>query len=247
MLTRECRTPGALVGENPRADALRDDIAVLVREAVVYRRGTAPAPPGARTQRARSTCSGWEEVNLGSTKAASGQRTVKYAVLEGVLRGLNVEPRSPQMAEVLTFLGHPEGPPVELKVERYAEMLYWLTRRHFPELPQEKGLFELGRRSFMGYGKTLLGQVQMAAMGLIGPDRLMRRTPDIFERNTNFGERTVEQIAPNTYVMRFRGIPLPRHYYEGIAVAGLRACGVEPQVSSTQVGPEDVDFRVHWS
>ncbi|MCY1075203.1 DUF2378 family protein [Archangium lansingense] len=182
--------------------------------------------------------------------AASPQpapRRMRYAPLEGLLRSLEIHERSAEMKEIIRLSGGTDYVPSEIAVERFAEVLLFLARTRFASLSPSEGLFRVGACLFEGYRKTLLGQIQLAALHLLGPDRLMRKIPEFVGRSSNFGTRAVEQLGPNTYRVDFRGVPLPGDYYNGILHAALRATGVSsPQSSWEQTGPEDMTFEVRW-
>ena len=174
-------------------------------------------------------------------------RRMRYAPLEGLLRSLDISERSAEMKEIVRLSGGTDYVPPEIPVENFAEVLHFLARTRFASWASSEGLFRVGACLFEGYRKTLLGQIQLAALHLLGPDRLMRKAPDFVGRSSNFGVRTVEQLGPSHYRMDFRGVPLPGDYYNGILHAALRATGVnEPQTRWEQTGPEDMSFDVRW-
>ena len=174
-------------------------------------------------------------------------RRMRYAPLEGLLRGLEIAERSAEMDEIVKLSGGTDYVPSEIAVENFAEVLRYLARKRFEHLPQSEGLFRVGACLFEGYRKTLLGQIQLAALHLLGPERLMRKIPEFVGRSSNFGTRTVEQLGPGHWRVFFRGVPLPGDYYKGILHAALRATGANaPQTRWEQTGPEDMTFEVRW-
>ncbi len=174
-------------------------------------------------------------------------RRMRYAPLEGLLRSLDISERSPEMRELVRLSGGTDYVPSEIPVERFAEMLHFLARQRFGSLPTSEALFQVGACLFDGYRKTVLGQIQLAAIHLIGPERLMRKIPEFVGRSSNFGTRTTERLGPNDWRVYFRGVPLPGDYYNGILHAALRVTGVQaPQTRWEQTGPEDMTFEVRW-
>ena len=174
-------------------------------------------------------------------------RRMRYAPLEGLLRGLDIHERSAEMKEIIRLSGGTDYVPPEIAVENFGEVLLFLARTRFATLPPSEGLFQVGACLFEGYRKTLLGQIQLAALHLLGPERLMRKIPEFVGRSSNFGTRTVERLGPNDHRVYFRGVPLPGDYYKGILHAALRATGVQaPQTRWEQTGPEDMMFEVRW-
>jgi uncharacterized protein (TIGR02265 family) len=182
-----------------------------------------------------------------ATSPTPAPRRVRYAPLEGLLRGLDIPERSAEMQEIVRLSGGTDYVPSEIAVENFAQVLHYLARQRFASLPQSEGLFHVGSCLFEGYRKTLLGQIQLAALHLLGPERLMRKVPDFVGRSSNFGVRTTEQLGPKDWRVYFRGVPLPGDYYNGILHAALRATGVHaPQTGWEQTGPEDMTFEVRW-
>lgn len=175
-------------------------------------------------------------------------RIIKHVSVEAVLRGLKVDARSPEWPEVLRLCGDGRaGLAAEVPVERFRALLELLAARHFPGLPRNEQLLRVGASLLDGYRSTLLGNVQLAALPLLGPEGILKRAPDMVARTTNFGTRTAEQRAPRDWVLRFRGVPLPGDYYLGMLGALLQATGVQgPQLRWEQVGPEDMDFYARW-
>jgi len=170
-----------------------------------------------------------------------------YAPVEGVLRGAGVTPGSTTMKEAIRICGGTEHLPERVPLERFGELLHFLARHCFSTLPLEEGLARVGACLFEGYGKTLLGQIQLAALHLIGPDRFLRKAPEFLSRSSNFGTRTTEQLGPKHWSVHFQGVPLPGVYYQGMLEAALRATGVkEPRTSVEQLGPEELKFDVRW-
>lgn len=174
-------------------------------------------------------------------------RRMRYAPLEGLLRGLEISERCTEMTEIVKLSGGTDYVPSEIAVENFGEVLRYLARQHFGSVPESEGLFRVGACLFEGYRKTLLGQIQLAALHLLGPERLMRKVPEFVGRSSNFGTRTVEQLGPGHWRVYFRGVPLPGDYYKGILHAALRATGVNaPQTQWEQTGSEDMTFEVRW-
>lgn len=174
-------------------------------------------------------------------------RRMRYAPLEGLLRGLDISERSAEMQEIIKLTGGTDYVPSEIPVERFAEVLHYLARQRFATLPMSEGLFQVGACLFEGYRKTLLGQIQLAALHLLGPERLVRKIPEFVGRSSNFGKRTTERLGQNHWRVDFKGVPLPGDYYNGILHAALRATGVQtPQTTWEQTGPEDMTFQVRW-
>ncbi len=176
------------------------------------------------------------------------KRLMSYSVVEGLLKGLRIQDNSPEMEEIARICGYVRKlPPKELAVEKFVELLEWLALHYYSNLARSDALFEVGARLFEGYRTTILGRVQLAAINIMGPDRLTKRFVEFADKNSNFGERTVEEVGLHSYIIHYRGVPLPGDYLLGLMKSGLVAAGVaNPSLSWSQVGPEDTDFKVSW-
>lgn len=175
-------------------------------------------------------------------------RSFKHSAVEGLLRGFGVAPGSAVMTEVHELLGVTGGLPAEYPVERYIMLIEWLARRHFPGMPQPEAIRSVGMRMLHGYRQTLLGSIQLKAMNLMGPDRLLRRMGDFIGRNSNFGERTSEQVGPHHWKLHFRGIPVAPEFYQGLCEAAFEIMGIRKiTITFERKGLEDFDFDVHWN
>ena len=174
-------------------------------------------------------------------------RAFKHSAVEGLLRGFGISPGSAEMTEVYEVLGVTGGLPLEVPVERYIMLIEWLSRRYFPRVPQPEALRSVGMRMLHGYRQTLLGQIQLKTLSLMGPDRLLRRVGDFIGRNSNFGERTSEQIGPGHWKVHFRGVPVAPEFTQGLFEAAFEAMGIRKMtLTFEKTGLEDTDFDIRW-
>jgi uncharacterized protein (TIGR02265 family) len=98
-----------------------------------------------------------------------------------------------------------------------------------------------------GYRQTLLGQIQLKALNLMGPERLMRKMGDFIGRNSNFGQRTSEQVSPRHWKVRFRNVPIAPEFYQGLCEAAFEVMGVmRMSMTFERKGPEDTEFEIRW-
>ena len=175
-------------------------------------------------------------------------RMMKYVVVEALLKGLGIEDKSPELEKIAKICGYPPSLPVrEIPVENFEKLLEWLAAYFYPELPKSEGLFKVGSKLFEGYRKTILGRVQLAALNLMGPERVVKLFPDYSGKNTNFGKRWWEQRGPQSYVICYRNVPLPAEYILGLLYGSLVEVGIKNAVLDfKKIGPEDTDFMVSW-
>jgi uncharacterized protein (TIGR02265 family) len=174
-------------------------------------------------------------------------RAFKHSAVEGLLRGFGVGTGSAEMTEVLELLGAKGGLPPEVLATRYIALIEWLARRYYSTLPLNEGIRSVGMRMLHGYRQTLLGNIQLKALNLMGPERLMRKMGDFIGRNSNFGERSSEQLGPRHWKIHFRGVPIAPEFYQGLCEAAFDVMGIR-KVSMTfqKLGPEDTDFDIRW-
>lgn len=174
-------------------------------------------------------------------------RSFKHSAVEGLLRGFGVKTGSVEMLEVIELLGGIGGLPPEVPADKYIALIQWLARRYYGSLRQTEGIRCVGMRMLTGYRQTLLGAIQLKALNLMGPERLMRKMGDFIGRNSNFGERTAEQIGPNHWRLHFRSVPVPPEFYQGLAEAAFEIMGIKKvNMTFERKGPEDTDFDVRW-
>ncbi|MBN1206432.1 MAG: DUF2378 family protein [Myxococcaceae bacterium] len=178
---------------------------------------------------------------------APAARVVKHSAIEGLMRGHGITPGTMDMAQVIELCGGIGGLPAEVPADRFSALLEWLARRYFPSRPLPEGLRSVGMRMLHGYRETLLGKIQLKALNLMGPDRLMRKLGEFIGRNSNFGERTSEQVGPQHYRVHFRGVPVPPEFYQGLCEAAFDIMEVKGvRITIERLGPEDVDFDLRW-
>lgn len=176
-------------------------------------------------------------------------RVMKVSTLEGLIKGHSIPPGSSDLQTIHEICGFREGLVTqEIAVERFREVLLWMAARFYPREPMSKALCSVGSKLFDGYRQTIFGRIQLAAMQMLGADQMAMRVPRLFGSNSNFGERTVEKTGVHSYVVTFRGVPLPGDYYVGIFSAALRTVGItDADLNWTQIDVEDMQFTLNWS
>ncbi len=163
------------------------------------------------------------------------------------MRGHGIASGTPDMMEVIALCGGTTGLPAEVSVERFIALLEWLARRFFPSASKREGLRSVGMRMLHGYRETLLGKIQLKALNLMGPDRLMPKVGEFISRNSNFGERTSKKVGPQHYLVQFRGVPIAPEYYQGLCEAAFDVMGVlRSRTTIQRLGPEDFDLEIRW-
>lgn len=132
------------------------------------------------------------------------------AIQGGILEGLFTEgPASdPALTERLRPLGfdvHDIQPTYPPKV--FLDCVFVAAEHLWPELPREQGLRRLGGLTVQGFQKTVLGSITLAAIRLMGPDRLIKQLPKRYFSGQNYGSGRVEQVGPRHWEVHYLDLP----------------------------------------
>jgi uncharacterized protein (TIGR02265 family) len=131
--------------------------------------------------------------------------------------------------------------------ETYAQLIDFIMRQRFPNLPPEEAHFELGRAFLQAYTQTLVGRALKGLMRTLGPRRALDRTSRNFRSANNFTDTRLRQLGPTSYELWFN-FALRPGYYQGIVYATLELSGAkQPEVKRhTSSESEGVTFLVTW-
>lgn len=144
------------------------------------------------------------------------------AIQGSILEGLFVRgPASdPELQRRLVALGFdakhlaPSYPPLVFQacIAAAAHFLW-------PEAPTDVAQRSLGRMTVEGFQGTVLGSITLAAIRLLGPERLLRQTPKRIFAGQNYGHSASRELAPQRWELDYLGIP------EGIPYNVEFVCG----------------------
>jgi len=174
--------------------------------------------------------------------------TYDFSGLEAMLKGLGAFEDEALLALVKersgTNLKHPKRdyPPAV-----GAHIATIIREYYFPDLNENDGLVELGRAIARGYGKTIIGQVQTAALKIVTINRALQILVKMLSSAANFGERNLVKIDEQNYVIQFRGDLGNVYIAEGIikqfvANQGIHHASVKAQV----INSRDFDINISW-
>ena len=112
-------------------------------------------------------------------------------------------------------------------------------------LPEARRLF--GRASVAHYGESILGRVMLAAIPIMGMDRIVRMIPRSFAATTNYGTRWVTEIGPRHWRCEFEDEIMYPEIIQGILEATGEMAHVRGlQVTCRRLGPQHFSFDLTW-
>ena len=145
-------------------------------------------------------------------------------------------------AQFGAYLGKSQHP---TRINRQA--LEFLCRQCLSEYSLTDAYREFGRRSVLHYRASILGRIMMAAVPLMGIERLLRQYPRQLAAVTNYGTRSVYARAPGEWQLNAEDEVLPPEQLQGNLET---ACGlVNPQglrVDLVIHAPGNYSFPIHW-
>lgn len=144
------------------------------------------------------------------------------AIQGSILEGLFVRgPASdPALQERLVSLGfdarnlQPDYPPLV-----FQHCIAEAARFFWPDLSTDAAQRRLGGMTVEGFQGTVLGSITLAAMKLLGPERLIKQVPKRIFSGQNYGHAEARQLAPEHWELDYLGIP------EGVPFNAEFVCG----------------------
>jgi len=89
----------------------------------------------------------------------------------------------------------------------------------WPDLPVDQSQRRLGLMTVEGFQGTVLGSITLAALKLLGPERLLRQIPKRIFSGQNYGHSEVRELEPRHWEVDYLGIP------EGVPYNAEFVCG----------------------
>ncbi|MDQ2805877.1 MAG: DUF2378 family protein [Chloroflexota bacterium] len=127
-------------------------------------------------------------------------------------------------------------------------LLDFVCRTCLPQYSLEEAHREFGRRSVQYYRESsILGRIMMAAVPLMGMERLLRQYPRQLAAVTNYGTRTVYTLAPGEWRLDDEDEIMSPHQLQGNFEMGCSM--VHPRdlrVTFTIRTPNSYSFHIHW-
>ena len=117
------------------------------------------------------------------------------------------------------------------------------SRFFWPELSLPDAQARLGAMTVEGFQGTVLGSITLAALKLLGPERLLKQLPKRIFSGQNYGHSAVRELSPGRWEIDYLGIPggIPynRDFVCGAIEATLKLSGVRDATVTTVRDAED--------
>lgn len=182
--------------------------------------------------------------------APSSPPAIQGGILEGLFtKGPAAVPELTQRLEPLGFDVNDIQPSYPPKV--FLDCVNLAAEHLWPDLPREAGLRRLGGLTVQGFRETLLGSITLAAIRLMGPDRLIRQLPKRFFSGQNYGSGKVEQLGPRRWEVHYLDLPAGLDpntpFVCGAIEAAMRLTDVtNPRVEVVRDVPNGFVMEVTW-
>ncbi|HEX6607540.1 MAG TPA: DUF2378 family protein [Chloroflexia bacterium] len=112
-------------------------------------------------------------------------------------------------------------------------------------MPEARRLF--GRASVGHYRESILGRVMLAAIPIMGMERIVRLIPRSFAATTNYGTRVATEIGPRHWRCEFEDEIMYPEIIQGV-LEGIGELARVPglQITCTPRGPAHFAFDITW-
>lgn len=184
----------------------------------------------------------------GRTITNNGEQTtsIKYNTVEGLVKGVSLDGNSAFHAEIKPFFD-PAHPRRLYTVAEYLEVLDRICDWFFPQLSREQGREQAGRLGLEGFRKTIFGRVALASIHLIGPERLLKLSPTLFDSAAGVGKRSVSKLGPQQYCFSSRQVSGTFEEEVGLIKAALETAGAQNVRCEVKILALDSwDYFIEW-
>lgn len=121
------------------------------------------------------------------------------------------------------------------------------ARALHPDLPVQKGRWELGRVTVRGMLDTMVGKVLSVGLGLLGPTRYLKKYPDYLKMENLPYTCKVVPVEERLYRLEFEKVPeIHPEFTAGMIEEGVRFTKAEPTVRLVEHSPTRFDLDVRW-
>jgi len=140
------------------------------------------------------------------------------------------------------YLGKPGHP--ALIANQLTELL---CRNCFGDQPLLEARRLFGRASVAHYRESILGRVMLAAIPIMGMERIVRMIPRDFAATTNYGTRSVVEIGPRHWRCDFEDEIVYPEIIQGI-LEGIGDMARVPglHVTCNPLSPKHLSFEITW-
>ena len=156
------------------------------------------------------------------------EKLVFDAAMEGLIQCVRSE-LSPRCTARLLAFGFDTRAKVKpaYPAELWAGVVKILGEEIYPGTEPVETHRRLAIRTLDVFAHSMIGAAMFAVVGLLGPDRTVRRMTRNFRSSTNFIETTCTEVAPHTYDIAFNDVSGVPGFYLGLLEAGFLRTGAK--------------------
>lgn len=183
-----------------------------------------------------------------STAAAPAVREVYHPAFDTMARAVNLDANAALIDELKDKTGYDRrAPSVAYKPEVAQAVLELIARRCFADQPLSEAYRLFGQRAFSGYRATLIGQVILAAVSMMGVERAVRLALRGFQSSANFTRHEVLRPGERQLVYRAHDSIMPPQYVLGLFEELMKAShNRNVKVSIGSITDAHTDFNFTW-
>jgi uncharacterized protein (TIGR02265 family) len=172
---------------------------------------------------------------------------VYQSAFESLARAVQLD-QKPELIEALKTLGYDR----RNELTHYSPNVLRAVLDHlvtvcFPDMAPDEGYLAFGRKAFLAYRSTLVGQVAMAALSMMGVERALKLAVRAFRTVSNFSQHEVLKLEDRALLYRVHRTTLPVPYLQGLLeelLVGSRHGDVKLTLSDRTA--EQVDYKLTW-
>ncbi len=127
-------------------------------------------------------------------------------------------------------------------------MVKLLGQELFTGQPLDTATYEVGRAMLNHFGRGVLGRAIFSIIRLVGPMRMLKRTPDYYKQNNNYADVKIEVLGEKSYVVDHNEVGAVPHYWRGTMQGSGEVIGLAGHaVDLLEYDGHRAKFRVRWS
>ena len=90
-----------------------------------------------------------------------------------------------------------------------------LAEELHPGTPYDSATYDVGRALLNHYGRSVLGRAIFSIIRLVGPMRMLKRTPDYYKLTNNYADVKLEVLTEKSYVVDHNEVGAVPHFMRG--------------------------------
>ena len=111
--------------------------------------------------------------------------------------------------------------------EQWASLVKILSEEIYPGLDELEAQRKMALRTVDAFAHSMIGSAMFAVVGLLGPDRTVRRMTRNFRSSSNFLETTCTEISPHSFEIVFNDVTGVPGFYMGLLEGGFLRAGAK--------------------